>query len=89
MKVVSITSQSRLLHGEWNPKTDKVEKASKNWEQYNQSEGPNNNKASISIYWGITVDTHVTCIHSFILHTSFQGRYLTTIYRFENRSKEW
>lgn len=28
-------------------------------------------------------------IHSFILHTSFQGRYLTTVYRFENRSKEW
>lgn len=71
MKVASITSQNRLLHWEWNPKTDKVEKANKKQEQYNQSEVPNNNKASISIYWGVTVDKHVTCIHSFILHTSF------------------
>lgn len=75
--------------GNETPKLTRLKEASKNQEQYNQSEGPNNNKASISIYWGITVDTHVTCIHSFILHTSFQGRYLTTIYRFENRSKEW
>ena len=71
MKVASITSQNRLLHWEWNPKTDKVEKANKKQEQYHQCEVSNNNRASSCIYWGVTVDSmSPVLIHSFFTQAS-------------------